>query len=300
VAPVQAQTKYLPNNSDAVITTNVKQILGSAALKAGVEQAKQALQNEQRAKEAREVLDQLGFDPFKDLEKIVIAGSGSGPDQALVLLQGKFNVRKFADLADKAATTEPNLKILKEGGYTLYEIATPQGQVQQVYMALVDDAAICIGPSKSLVIDTLDKKAGKKESAQKKELLQLLDRVDANQSLSVVVLSSGFQAVPNAELAKIDNITGGLTLTDELKAEIIVAAKNNNDARDLGDKLRDGLNQAKAFAAILAQQNRQIAPLADLLGGVTVNSKDNAIAVRGRITKEMLEELMRLRNLQQQ
>jgi hypothetical protein len=295
VRAADADSKYLPNNSDAVISINVKQILASAALKAGVEQAKQVVQNQQQAKD---VLDSLGFDPFKDLERVVIAGSGNGPDQAMVLLQGKFNVKKFTEMAEKAAGQQPNLKIIKEGGYTLYEVQTNQGQVQQVYVAIVDETAIALGPNKSLVVDTLDKKAGKKQSTQKKELLQLMAKADANQSVSIVVLSSGFQAVPAPELEKITNITGGLTLTDELKAELVVAAKNANDAKELSDKMRDGLNQAKALIAIAAGNDKRMAPIADFIGGVTVNAKDSGIIIRGRLTKEVIEELMKLRNLQ--
>ena len=258
-----------------------------------MDKARQAFQKQAQA---QQIFDALGFDPFQDLHRVVLAGSGGAPDQALVLLHGRFDVRKFTDLAEKAAGQEPNFKIVKESGYTLYEIQTPRGQVEQVYAAIIDEGTIAVGPSKSLVIDTLDKKAGKKQSAQKKDLQSLLDKFDATQSLSLVILSSSFQAVPVPELEKISHITGGVTLTDEVKAEIVVSAQNAADAKELGEKMRNALNQGKGLIALAAGNDRRFAPLSDFIGGVTINNKDAAIVVRGRVTKEMIEELMKLRD----
>ena len=133
----------------------------------------------------------------------------------------------------------------------------------------------------------------KKKAEPKKELIDQLAKVNANQSVSVIMLESALANAPVPALMKLTSITGGLTLTDELKAEFNLNTKNADDAKTIGEEARDGLNQAKAIVALMAAQQKQLAPLADILTSVKVNTKGTSISVIGGVSKQQLDELMK-------
>src|SRR4051794_9537153 len=66
--------KLLPADTEVVVTINLKQILGSQLLKkAGLEKWKQMLK---AIDPVNDILQDLGFDPFKDLDRVTIASPG--------------------------------------------------------------------------------------------------------------------------------------------------------------------------------------------------------------------------------
>src|SRR5689334_2673276 len=92
VGPVRAAEidKLLPADTEVVITVNVKQILGSALLKkAGLDQWKGALKE---LPQVGDILEELGFDPFTDLDRVTIASpGGSEQDRGLIIARGNFD-----------------------------------------------------------------------------------------------------------------------------------------------------------------------------------------------------------------
>jgi len=54
--------------------------------------------------EVQTILDDLGFDPFKDLDKMDSAGpGGSDNDKGLIIIHGRFNLDKFKTKGEEAA-----------------------------------------------------------------------------------------------------------------------------------------------------------------------------------------------------
>src|SRR5262249_19000795 len=62
--------KYLPNNAEGVIVINVKQLLEAPLVKDNLDTLKAMLAS---AGDTQKILDELGFDPFQDVESIVIS-----------------------------------------------------------------------------------------------------------------------------------------------------------------------------------------------------------------------------------
>src|SRR5262245_42798589 len=106
-APARAAEfeKYLPNDTDTVLTVNVRQGIESALGKKYREPAAKLLKD---ATEVREVLNDLGFDPFKDIQRVTMALGESafqaavqpgqvstGAGLGCVIVQGKFDLAKF-------------------------------------------------------------------------------------------------------------------------------------------------------------------------------------------------------------
>src|SRR5687767_10960309 len=75
--------KLLPADADTVMVVNVKQIIGSEIIKKyALEQMKQALQGG----EAQKFFGELGLDPLKDVDKIVVGASGKDQADAKALI----------------------------------------------------------------------------------------------------------------------------------------------------------------------------------------------------------------------
>src|SRR5882672_5380822 len=88
---------YLPNESELVLSVNIDQLLNSALgkkyLRAAIEEALKG--NGQ----IQEVLKYLELDPFKDVGRVTVALSSGAADTGFVIVNGKFNREKIAQLA---------------------------------------------------------------------------------------------------------------------------------------------------------------------------------------------------------
>jgi hypothetical protein len=85
--------KLLPNDTEIIAGINVKQILNCAlAKKVGQDTIKDMIKQQEMV---QKVLDELGFDPFKDLDSIVAAWPNlSDTDKGLIIARGTFDIKK--------------------------------------------------------------------------------------------------------------------------------------------------------------------------------------------------------------
>ena len=296
--------KLLPNDTETVVSLNIKQILNSSlGKKLPVDKLKDALKSQG---EVSQNLEDLGFDPFTDLDSIIFAGSsGKEPDKGLVIVHGKFNVKKFQDKAEEVAKDMKDvLKIHKiegaSGGTTnLYEVNAP-GQDQALFVALPNGSTLVASAGKDYVLDALDKEAGRKTTALKnKDLAALLNRIDTDQSLWIAVLGS---TLANSKLSdnpdakevvdKITDANGGINIDKNIKIQLSVTAKTTDDAKDLDEKLKDGLNTALGAVALLAGNKKELAPLVDVLKNVKPSIKDKVVSVELEIEGKDIEKAL--------
>jgi hypothetical protein len=294
--------KLLPNDTETVLSVNVKQILTSPLVKKlPVDKAKDLLKDQG---EAHKVLTDLGFDPFNDVDTITVAGSGgTEPDKGLIIAHGKFDVAKFKAKAEEVAKENENsLKIHKvpdgKGGQTqLYEVNAP-GANQAMFAAILGPTTIVASGGKDYVLDAIDKNAGKKTTQLKSKALQaLLGRIDTKQSLYLALLGSTLAKSPLGSnddakqvIDKLDDAIASLSIEKDVKLEVAVTAKSANDAKDLDEKIKDGLNTALGFVALAATNNKEIAPLVDLLKNVKPTVKDKVVGVEIEIPGAAIEK----------
>jgi hypothetical protein len=311
-APARAAEvdKLLPNDTETVLTINVKQIFDSALVKkVGLDKAKQALKDQT---EVTKILDELGFDPFKDIDTIIIAGSnGTDTDKGLFIVRGKFDVDKFHKKAEEAAKeNKDNIEITEVadglGGKTkLYKVKLPESPNDQpLFIAFASKSVMVASPGKDYVLDALDKEAGKKKTQLKsKELAALLGKVDGKQSVWTTVLGSTLEKSPlpgmddtvKDIISKIDNAVFGITIDKDLKLELLGNAKTADDAKKLGEMIDDGLNQATTILGLAVGQYKELKPLLKIVKEVKPSVKDKAvsidISIPGDIITNALEKL---------
>ncbi len=282
--------KYLPNNSDAVITINVKMLLDSAIGKKVLEMAKQNLQHDAGA---QKILEAIGVDPFKDIDLVLIGSpGGNDPDKALAVIQGKFDPSKIQAVAAKAAENNAdNLKIEKVGTINLYTI-TPPGKNQKVsYAALLDEKVLVGSANRESVVEAIDKKAGKVKPELKKALTELMAKSDSKQAITVAVTEG---AIQGRLAGQAKSVTGGLTVTEDIKLDFNVNAKDEKAANGIADELKEGLNFVKALVDGLKNRNERYAPLAEIVDTLSVKADASTVAIKGEISKSVLEKAEKL------
>lgn len=290
--------KLLPSDTTGVITINVRQLLDSALFKKLDDKLsiRDALK---KNAELKQVLDAINLDPTKDLDKVVLAATGGGKqDEALVLMLGKFDRAKIEKAASDAAKDDKNkLKIIKEGNYSLYEMVNKDGQT--IFGAVVNETTLALAPRKDFVVDVLDRNAGKKTTTLKKDVAELIAKADTKQSISVVGLTSGLAGQAADFADKIKTVTGGINVTDEVKVNFDLTAKNDDGAKEIAKQIDENIVNAKQLVGILAAQQKQWAPLIDVLGTVKIETKGSNIGLKGEVSKDIIDKLIKLIPAQQ-
>jgi hypothetical protein len=288
MAQAAESNKYLPNSAEGVVVINVKQLLEAPLVKNNLDTLKAMLTS---AGDAQKILDEIGFDPFQDVETVTIAIDES-PNKPLILVQGKFDMAKIQTKAESAAKENSDvLTIGKAGGHTIYEVKAPE-QNETMYVGLVDGTTVAASPNKDYVVEVLDKKDGKKKAEMKKELKALLAKADSKQTISIVSLGGPLAATGQPTAAKVASIVGGINISDEVKVELVLNTKNADDAKSLEGELKDGIDQVKALVDLTANQNKDLKPLVEAVDTLKVSSQGTAVTIKGELTKEVIKKLM--------
>jgi ribosome-binding factor A len=297
--PVRAADvdKYLPNDTEIVLVVNVKQFTEAPLVKKhGLSQFREHLKsNEQVAK----ILEAFGFDPLKDLTSVTIAINGiSQNSKGLLIAHGQFDVAKIEAKSEELAKEKSDiLKIHKEGTTKLYEVTAPQND-KPLIVALVDNSTVVASPDKEEVMDAVAKAAGSKKSEISKSLRALIEKQDAAQTFWGVIPG---EAIGKNEIAaadektkkiteKIENVFLGFTVSKDVKLSIIVATKSADNAKELAEEVKEGLNQAKGFLALMAGNEKKLAPVVDLVGSIKVTTEGSNLLLKSEVSEELLEK----------
>jgi hypothetical protein len=303
-APTRAADvdKLLPNDTEVVFSINVRQILDAPLVKKlPLDQAKEALKAQD---DAHQVLQELGFDPFTDLDSITAAvSSGGDADKGLLIVRGKFDLQKFQAKAEAVAKDMPDtLKIQKKpngaGGNTVVYEVNNVGLQQALYVALLNKNTLVASAGIDYVLDAADKEAGRKKTALKnKDVQALLGRVDTAQSIWAVVLGSTLEESPLGKgedakdiVEKVQDVIAGISIDKDVVATLNVTAKKTEDAKKIEDALEDGLDKARGALAFLANSQKEVKPLLTLLRSVKPTVKDKTITVQIKLPGEMIEK----------
>jgi hypothetical protein len=294
----------LPADTESYVTINVRQIVDSELFKKQLlDTAKDALD---KAGEATDVLKDLGFDPFKDLDRITFATPKSGDaDRGLVIVHGKFDLDKFRKKADDAARDHDD--ILKKhkapdgagGTETIYEVTNPGHPA--LFVALLDKGTLVASPGKDYVVDAIKFTKVKKATALKnKDFQLLLEKLDRRQSVSMAVLGSSLKgevidSMPALKetLQKLEAVGASVTFDADIKMELSATAKKEDDATDLRDKMGNWLKAGQAALLLLGGEDKGINFATEVLKSLKVSGKGKVLSVRGKIAADLIEDALK-------
>jgi hypothetical protein len=287
---------YLPGDTEVVFVVNAKQLLDSSLVKKHFLQEMQAMIKSNA--EVTNILNSLGFDPFKDLTSLTAAMSMVGNDaKGLLITHGNFDKAKFEAKAEEVAKDKSDiLKVVREGDRKVYEIKHDPGEKPH-YVGLANATTIVVSPDKQYVLDALAKGDGKKQPTVKKPVQDLIEKVDGKQSVWFTATANAFlrgdlsgdeRAKKNLE--KMDSITAGLTIDKGVKVDFAIVTKSATNAKELAEEIKEGLSQAKGLLALMSDQYKKITPLVDIVGKLQVNTQGSTISLASEVSEEIIEK----------
>ena len=112
--------KYLPADSEYVVAVNVRQVLDSEIIKKyALGQIKDLL----AGSDPQKFLKDLGLDPLKDVDRVVIGASGTDQTdfKGLVIVHGKFDPQKLYKAAEAQTKKDPDhFSLVKDGADVMF------------------------------------------------------------------------------------------------------------------------------------------------------------------------------------
>lgn len=277
-APVRAAEvdPLLPAETESILFVNVRQVLESELIKKyALGQIKQAL----GGNDARKMLEKLGLDPLKDVDRVTAGSWGKGQEDmnAVFVVRGKFDPEKlFKAAQEEGRNNGDKIAIVEDGKYKLVKF-TVDNSPKPIFAAVADEKTIIAGTDKKLVTDTLAVAEKGAKPQLKKELAALLLKQDEKASLFAVGLTEGktegvqippgLPGVDPAKLQKqLENLkTFAMTvrLTEDVSLEVAMGMKDTDAADDFGATVEGLLGTVKQFLPLLAGQQPNAKPLID-------------------------------------
>lgn len=308
-----ADLKYLPDDTEIVITVNFRQILTSELVKAQKEAIAQAraMLEQQVPAEAQKWLKKAGFDLFKDLDSVTIAlPAKKDAKEVLIVVDGSFQADKFYGTAEEAAKQYAGvLKVTKAGEQKLVEV-TPPEKGDGMFVALAGDKVLVAGSTKAGLTTALARGAGNEKPKLKKEILTLLETTSPKQSISAVASGKALakllesaklpdgqaQAIAPA-LQAIDGLSAAITITKDLQFQIGIGTKDAETANNLAKGANFGILLIKGVVAQKAQEDQKLMPLVDIVNTLRVTTMSSSVLFRGEATLDNIDKL--IKNFQQ-
>jgi hypothetical protein len=289
--------RYLPDDTELVVSLNVKQLLSTKFLKDSAAEAFKGLLD--NSDEAKDLLKDLGFDPLKDLHRVLIASPGAvEADRGLIILQGEFDVAKFKGKADELVKNQ-KVTLHKVGEQSIYEVAVPlPGQQTPLFICVAAKDAILVSPGKDYVVDAIKKNPIKNPQALKNKAFQeMLEKIDDKQSLYLAgtaeaIGRSGFGDLVKEYIKQVDSLAGGIKLDDDLQVELVLGAKTVADARSVQKTINDLHTQGLLILGLLATQDEKLGPVVDILKSLRCTRQDKAVAIKLRVDGDLIDKLL--------
>ena len=294
-APAAGYEKYLPDAADGVVTINVRQLLDSELIK------KAGLDKFLAGDDAQKAMKTIGLDPLKDIERVVITSDKEKSDDPYFIIQGKFDPAKLSSAIESQAENKKDaLKIHKTEHGKIYELTKldeivklpPQAagagvnlKGKSVFAVVADKGNVVLVGTKESAETVLAKAAGKKTTKlTSKELPGLIAKINPKQTLAVALPAPGGDD-------KIKSITGGITVTSDVKSDFKVTTADADAAKDLNGKIGEQLKMAQGIVELIVLQQKELAPAVDIIAGIKHDAKDNAIAITSEIKGDTLQKL---------
>ena len=292
--------KLLPDDTEAVVAINLKQLFESALIK----------KIDKKDSDTDKVKKEIGFDPTKDLDSIVFAipGAGNG-EKALIIVNGTFDAAKLqakAEEAIKAKSVQAKVHEVEDGKNKLkvyeftnlgdlmkgllYQAAAAAGADSAAgganplagisLFAGFDQSVLLVSADKEQVVNGLKKATGSKKTELKsKEMKDLLTKIDAKRTVSLAILASCI------DKEAFESITGGITVGSDVETEINVNTKDEKAAKALRDPLEAFL---QSWAGLFSRS------IADVAKGIKLTVKDSSVKIKSTISEDAWKQILGL------
>lgn len=296
-APLHAAEpeKYLPNATQAIVTIHVKPFLESALFKDNLDGVKQAWK---QLGFDQTMTDCLGLNPFADIERVQLALLPNMDNEPpLLLLHGTFDPAKVQAALQKCVKDgKSHVEKYEHNGRSFHRLRLdPSDAEKPLYAAPLSDGVVALSTSPDRIVEAIDKKDGKRKTELRKDVQNLLSRIDARHAVSVASLSGplNFAGLLGNAPGNLQNLAGGIVLGEDMKLELAMTARDIQSAKSAAGQLTDQLNQLKAAVAVLVTQQKQFTPLADLVNGARISAQSNEVTFKLTVPKELIDSVFK-------
>lgn len=295
----------VPADTESYVLVQVRQLLDAPVMKKHLVGPAREMLKERP--DVTDVLADLGFDPFRDLHRLVIARpASSDADRGLLIARGKFDLDRFRKKGDEAARDHADvLKLHKVplgagASHVVYEVVVPN-QDSSLFVALVDDTTLIASPGKDYVVDAL--KAGRlkgKPTLKNRAFQATVEKLDGRLTVALAVAGKAVgrhagKSLPEAvcqALANVDAVGGGLAVGDELKVEVLVATKSDESARKVREAVDRWTKLGLVGLSLVGDDRKELALALEVLKTIKATNKGSVVAVSGRLTADVLQDFL--------
>ena len=295
----------LPSETESVVFVNVKQILASDIVKKyALGQLKQMMESNE---DAQRMMKDLGIDPMKDIDRVTAGTWGKDKDdmKVVAIVRGKFDPTKLMAAAEKEAKTNGDkVAVVAEGKYKLIKF-TNEKSPKPFYASAADETTLVGSTDKKLLVGVLDAAAEKSKPTVKKELAQLLLKMDEKASMYLCGVVDGSKVeipanlnIPNVDgaklakqLEKLKNLSFTVRITDEFTLDGSAGMKDSDAADDLGATLEQLVGTVKGFLPLVTMQQPKFKTLAEEVGKTLKSKvKDKDVTLGLKISGESIDK----------
>jgi len=295
-APAAEQHRYLPDDTEIVVSLNFKQVVNSKVFK---DTLLGPVKDLLKSDDVRPWLEQIGLDPLNDLHRVLIASPGSTEiDRGLIIVQGVFDPAKFKANADDLAKTGVKRHQIVDGAggmQGIYEFPLT-GQQFPWFVCVPAKDTVLISPGKDYIVDALKRNPLKNPAGLKNKNFQdVLDKVDDKQSVYVAATAEALgrlglpDGVTKELFQKLDGLAGGFKLEESLDIEFVLGCRNVDDARSLHRTINTLHTQGLLVLGLLANQDPGVETALDVLKAVRFATKDRTVTLKGRIDADIIQ-----------
>jgi hypothetical protein len=290
----------LPPDADIVLSVNIKQALGSDIVKQyALEKIKEGL----KGNDAQKFLRELGLDPLKDLDRVIVGGSGKDETDAkfLVIVHGTFDPEKLYKAAEAQTRKDADhFALVKDGKEVMFKYTPDNGN--PLYGTVVDDKTIVLSGDKKGISTALATPA-KSKADLGREMNALVKGMDDKATLWVAGLANGRLdkvklkgpgAAPGlqSQLGNLQSASLTLRVEKDVNLNVTIGMKDNDSAEEAGKTVGELLQTVKGALPFLAANEPKLKPLVEPVKSLKSEVKERTVVITGKLPGTVIGELV--------
>jgi len=289
VGPLAGEALILPQDARFVMGFDVQRFTASPFY------ARFGTQRQMKPEAMRELEEKTGLNPARDIDQIVVAGSGKkGHAPGLAIALGRFDIDKLGHAIETAGKAES----LTHEGITVYSFESDGKESHTLALAFLDEHALAFGPKSEVLAAVSARTHNETPLTSNAGLMARIAQVRPGSTFWMVGDQSLLADLPTSVPAPGASADGtatmqlpallGLTVTGDLDPEVSFAltgeARDAAAAKNLADVVR-------GLVAMASLQSQQKPELQQLASAVSVATEENRVLVNARIPYELIEAL---------
>jgi len=288
VGPLAGEALILPMDARFVMGFDVKRFAASPFYERFA--TKRGMKPEMLA----QLEERTGLQPVRDIDQIVIAGSGRSGSHppGLAVAFGRFDLYPLG----RAIETDGKAQSSSHEGVTVYSFAKDESHA--VAVAFLDESTLVFGSKEQVLAAISSRTRNEAPLKGNTQLMSLVEKVRPGSTFWMVGDQSLLASLPTSIPAPGGSAEGGASMTLPALTGLIVTGDLDpqvslaitGEARDApaAKNIADVVRGLVAMASLQAQQKPELQQLAS---AISVATEENRVLVNARVPYEMLEAL---------